>query len=189
MKKGVILDRDGTLVDVVRDEETGVITTAFHPSQLRLMPGVVEGLRELTSAGFLLSIATNQPGPAKGHFSAKAVEQTNAALVEMLARENVHIAHVAVCMHHPSIGPCDCRKPKPGMLIEIIDALALDRARTWIIGDTTSDVEAGIAARVRTGLLFDTKRCELCPLRNGPAVKADLHAATFVALAREIAAT
>ena len=186
MKRGIILDRDGTLVDVVRDEETGVITTAFHPSQLRLMPGVVEGLRDLASAGFSLSIATNQPGPAKGHFSAKAVLATNAALVEMLAKENVHIAHVAVCMHHPSAGPCDCRKPKPGMLNEIIDALRLDRASSWIVGDTTTDVEAGNAAGVRTGLLFDTKRCELCPLRNGPAVKADAHAATFAELARVI---
>jgi len=189
MKRGVILDRDGTLVDVVRDEETGVITTAFHPSQLRLLPSVVDGLRELVNAGFSLSIATNQPGPAKGHFTAKAVESTNAALVEMLARENVQIAHVAVCMHHPSVGPCDCRKPKPGMLVEIIDALGLDRAGTWMVGDTTSDVEAGRAAGVKTGLLFDPKRCELCPLRDGPAARPDASAATFIALAREIAAT
>ena len=186
MTKGIILDRDGTLVDVVRDEETGVITTAFHPSQLRLLPGVVKGLRELASAGFLLSIATNQPGPAKGHFTAKAVESTNAALVALLAKENVQIAHVAVCMHHPSVGPCDCRKPKPGMLNEIIDALALDRAASWIVGDTTTDVEAGRAAGVRAGLLFDTKRCELCPLRNGPAVRADAHAAGFADLAHQI---
>ena len=185
-KKGIILDRDGTLVDVVRDEETGVITTAFHPSQLRLLPGVVQGLRDLAAAGFSLSIATNQPGPAKGHFSAAAVEKTNAALVEMLARENVEIAHVVVCMHHPSVGPCDCRKPKPGMLVEIIDALRLDRAKSWIVGDTTSDVEAGIAAGVRTGLLFDTKRCELCPLRYGPEAKPDAQAANFGDLARLI---
>src|SRR5262249_14851095 len=68
-----LLDRDGPLIDVVRDEETGTITTAFHPKHLRLLDGVVEGLRTLVDARFLLAIVTNQPGPAKGHFSRDAV--------------------------------------------------------------------------------------------------------------------
>ncbi len=187
-KRAVILDRDGTLIDVVRDEETGTINTAFHPSQVKLLPGVVEGLALLEKAGFALAIATNQPGPAKGHFSAAAVKATNDALVALLARESVHIAYVAVCMHHPTISTCECRKPKPGMLIEIADALALDRSASWMVGDTTTDVEAGVAAGMRTGLVFDPKRCELCPLRNGPALRPDAAAPTFLALAREMAA-
>jgi D-glycero-D-manno-heptose 1,7-bisphosphate phosphatase len=191
----VILDRDGTLVDVVRDEETGVIATAFHPNQLRLLPGVVDGLKELAAAGYALAVASNQPGPAKGHFSRDAVARTNDALVAMLAAEGVTIAKVVVCMHHPEggpggdatlVGPCDCRKPKPGMLVEIIDALGLDRATSWMVGDTRSDVEAGQAAGVKTGLLFDTKRCELCPLRSGPAVKPDVSAPSFRELVRAI---
>jgi len=184
--RGVILDRDGTLVDVVRDEETGVITTAFHPAQLRLLPGVVEGLRALQSGGFTLAIATNQPGPAKGHFSAAAVKATNDALVAMLAKQNVQVAYVAVCMHHPSVGPCDCRKPKPGMFVEIAEALRLDRGASWSIGDTTTDVEAGRAAGMKTGLVFDPKRCELCPLRGGPAGNPDVSGATLRAVAEAI---
>ena len=76
-----LLDRDGTLIDVVRDAETGTITTAFHPSQIRVLDGVVDGLRALVDAGYMLAIVTNQPGPAKGHFGRDAVERTNAALV------------------------------------------------------------------------------------------------------------
>jgi hypothetical protein len=76
-----ILDRDGTIIDVVRDEETGAISVAFHPSQLRLLSGAVEGLRALQGAGYALAIATNQPAPAKGQFSADAVARTNDALV------------------------------------------------------------------------------------------------------------
>jgi D-glycero-D-manno-heptose 1,7-bisphosphate phosphatase len=195
VKRGVILDRDGTLIDVVRDEETGVITTAFHPKQLRLLPGVVEGLGLLRDAGYVLAIATNQPGPAKGQITAASVEATNTALAELLAREGVTVAKVAVCMHHPDggpggdpalVGPCACRKPKPGMLRDLARDLDLDLARSWMVGDTTSDVEAGRAAGARTALLFDTKRCELCPLREGTTAKPDLHAATFLALARQI---
>ena len=80
-----LLDRDGTLIDVVRDAETGTITTAFHPNQIRVLDGVVDGLRALVDAGYLLAIVTNQPGPAKGHFGRDAVERTNAALVSTLA--------------------------------------------------------------------------------------------------------
>jgi D-glycero-D-manno-heptose 1,7-bisphosphate phosphatase len=99
-----ILDRDGTLIDVVRDEETGAISVAFHPSHLRLLDGVVEGLTTLASAGFLLAIATNQPGPAKGQYSAEAILRTNAALLLRLAQEGLTIARVKVCMHHPKGG-------------------------------------------------------------------------------------
>jgi D-glycero-D-manno-heptose 1,7-bisphosphate phosphatase len=197
VKRGVILDRDGTLVDVMRDEETGVITTAFHPSQLRILPGVVDGLKTLASEGFELAIASNQPGPAKGHFSRAAVKATNDALVAMLAAAGITIAKCVVCMHHPEggpggdstlVGPCDCRKPKPGMLVEIIDALELDRSASWMIGDTRSDVEAGRAAGVKTALLFDRNRCELCPLRSGPNVQPDVDGANFLAVVRALIA-
>ena len=175
-RPGILLDRDGTLIDIVRDEETGTITTAFHPSQLRLLSGVVTGLKQLAERGFVLAMATNQPGPAKGHFSADAVQKTNDALVRLLADEGIVIAGVASCIHHPDggpggdpalVGPCRCRKPKPGLLEDLIADLALDRARTWMIGDTRSDVEAGRAAGVSTALIFPRTRCELCPLRGG----------------------
>ena len=194
----VLLDRDGTLIDVVRDEETGTVTTAFHPSQLRLLDGVVDGLGLLVEAGYRLAIATNQPGPAKGHFSRKAVEATNAALVDQLGTLGIPIARVAACLHHPDggaggdpslIGPCACRKPKPGLLIELMQGLGASPARTWMIGDSMADVEAARAAGVRVGLLFADNRCELCPLRNGPGVIPDCHAAKLPALARAILAS
>jgi D-glycero-D-manno-heptose 1,7-bisphosphate phosphatase len=193
-----LLDRDGTLIDVVRDEETGTITTAFHPNQIRLLDGVVEGLKMLVDGGYQLAIATNQPGPAKGHFSRGAVEATNAALVERLGKLGVPIARVAACMHHPDggdggdatlVGPCDCRKPKPGLLLDLMTALGVPAERTWMIGDSTADVEAARAAKVRSALLFADNRCELCPLRSGPNVLPDAHAAKLPQLARAILAS
>jgi D-glycero-D-manno-heptose 1,7-bisphosphate phosphatase len=196
MSRLAILDRDGTIIDVVRDEETGVISVAFHPDQLRLLAGAVEGMRALQDAGFVLAMATNQPAPAKGQFSAEAVRRTNEALVARLAAEGVRIAAVEACMHHPDGGQggdpaliqrCDCRKPKPGMLNALVARFGADRAASWMIGDGAGDLEAGRAAGVRTALVFAPNRCELCPLRGGlpgtAGLTPDVHGATLAAVA------
>jgi D-glycero-D-manno-heptose 1,7-bisphosphate phosphatase len=191
-----ILDRDGTIIDVLRDEETGSVTVAFHPDQLRILPGAVEGMRALEKAGYVLAMATNQPAPAKGQFSADAVRRTNDALVTRLEAEGVHIVAVEACMHHPQGGAggdpalvraCDCRKPKPGMLNALVSRLGADRATSWMIGDSVGDLEAARAAGLMAGLVFASNRCELCPLRAGPgALTPDAHGATLRELAGAI---
>jgi D-glycero-D-manno-heptose 1,7-bisphosphate phosphatase len=171
-----IFDRDATIIDVVRDEELGAISVAFHPDQIKLLDGAVEGMRALQDAGFILAIATNQPAPAKGQFSAHAVRRTNDALLARLADLGVKVAALEACMHHPEGGPggdpelvrsCECRKPKPGMLRTLLERFAADPSRSWMIGDSMGDVEAGRAAGLRTALVFLPNRCELCPLRYG----------------------
>jgi D-glycero-D-manno-heptose 1,7-bisphosphate phosphatase len=192
-----ILDRDGTLIDVVRDEETGAIVTAFHPDQLRLLPDVVEGLRALAGAGFVLAMATNQPGPAKGQISRVAVARTNAALLALLEAQGVTIAAVEVCEHHPQGGQggdpelvrsCDCRKPRSGMFRSLLARLGGDPARSWAIGDSSTDVEAGRGAGLRTAILVPHARCELCPLRSRPDLGADVQGATLLEVASAIRA-
>ncbi len=202
-RRAVLLDRDGTLIDVVRDSETGAISTAFHPSHVVLLPGVVEGLRLLGDAGYVFGIATNQPGPAKGQFTADAVRRTNDALVALLARDGIAIERVETCMHHPEggppgssgdaslVGPCDCRKPRPGLIETLLRELGVSRTASWMVGDSAADVEAGAAAKVRTALVFPGNRCELCPLRHGVGAAPSkavptVHGATLLAVAREI---
>jgi D-glycero-D-manno-heptose 1,7-bisphosphate phosphatase len=193
--RAVVVDRDGTLVDVVRDADLGVITTAFHPDQLRFLPGVVDGLRALAAAGFAIGVATNQPGAAKGQIPRAAIERTNAALLARLAAEGVAVAALEVCLHHPEGGPggdaalvcaCDCRKPAPGMLRALAERMGFDPAQSWMIGDSAADVAAGRAAGMRTGLVFDARRCELCPLRDGAPPGAEVTAARFDVLATRI---
>jgi D-glycero-D-manno-heptose 1,7-bisphosphate phosphatase len=188
-----ILDRDGTIIDVVRDEETGTVVTAFHPDQLAFLPGAIDGLRALASAGFTLAIATNQPGPAKGQISASAVSRTNQALVRKLAADGVTIAAIEVCMHHPDGGPggdpalirpCSCRKPGPGMLQALLRQLDGDPAQSWMIGDAAVDVEAGRAAGMNCALVFASGRCELCPLRHPTSRSPGMPAAQGATLAQ-----
>ena len=196
--KAAVLDRDGTLIDFHRDAELGAVVSAFHPDQLRLLPGVVDGLRALRDAGYVLAIATNQPGAAKGQVPVAAIERTNRALVERLGGLGIPIVAVATCFHQPDGGPggdallarvCDCRKPAPGLLLQLQRQLGFDPGQSWMIGDSAVDVEAGRRAAMRTALLVDTRRCELCPLKDGdPALScaADCLAPRFDALVEAI---
>jgi D-glycero-D-manno-heptose 1,7-bisphosphate phosphatase len=198
-RPGIILDRDGTLIDFVRDEELGAVVSAFHPSHVRFYPGVVEGLRTLQDAGFVLSMATNQPGAAKGQVSRQAIKRTNDALVERLAEQGVRIEAVEVCLHHTEGGPggdtslvqrCSCRKPHPGMLLALVQKLGLDPARSWMIGDASVDVLAARGAGMQAGLIFDWGRCEMCPVKTGfdeiPLIRPDASAPRMDELAKQI---
>ncbi len=196
-RPGIILDRDGTLIDVVRDEETGTVSVAWAPSQIRFLPGVLAGLALLREAGFGFAIATNQPGPAKGQFSVEAVHRTHHALQAALAEAGIRISSVEVCWHHPQGSPhgpaelavaCDCRKPKPGLLLRAMLNSGFAPETTWMLGDSATDVEAARAAKVRAGLVFAQNRCELCPLRHGSPTLPDLVAPRFDELARLIVA-
>ncbi len=199
LRRGVLLDRDGTLVDFVRDPELGCVFPAFHPDQLRLLPGVLEGLHALADAGFVLAVASNQPDAAKGRVPRQAIERTHQALLERLAREGVPVAASRLCLHHPEGGPggdpalirpCPCRKPQPGMLLELCRELGLDRARSWMVGDTAADLGAGRAAGLRCGVVAPVRRCEICPLDGADldGARPDLCAARFDELARKLIA-
>src|SRR4051812_5265434 len=154
LRRAAFLDRDGVLVEILRDAELGVLYTAFHPDQLRPSTGAVEAVKELRSMGFQCIVVTNQPGPAKGHFPAAQIDRMNARLADMFPLDAIY-----VCSHHPQGGPggdpalvrsCECRKPGPGMLLQAARERAIELARSVMIGDSLDDVRAGSTAGVRT---------------------------------------
>lgn len=137
-KWGVFLDRDGTLT-----EEVGYVN---HPSRLALIPGAAEGVRLLNVAAVPALLATNQAGVARGYFTEDLVKVVLARLEALLAAQGAHLDAMYYCPHHPKVGPepyrqsCDCRKPKPGMLLRGSREFALDITRCYVVGDKISDV-------------------------------------------------
>ncbi len=168
-RRAAFLDRDGVLVEILRDAELGVLYTAFHAAQLRPMKGAAEAVRRLRTLGYECIVVSNQPGPAKGHFSLARLEEMNARLSELFDLDAIYC-----CPHHPEGGPegdpslvrtCECRKPRPGMLLQAARERGIDLAASVMIGDSPDDVRAGNAAGVRT-VLINGGRCELCPNRG-----------------------
>lgn len=147
----VFLDRDGTLI-----EEVGYPT---RPEQIRILGGVARGLARLAEAGFKRIVVTNQSGIARGLMTEDDLDRFHEALDEQLDLLGAAVDAYYVCPHLPdrseavrpdlAIG-CDCRKPKPGLILQAAEDLDIDLGASWTIGDTWRDVQAGQAAGLRT---------------------------------------
>ncbi|MDB6019011.1 MAG: D,D-heptose 1,7-bisphosphate phosphatase [Pedosphaera sp.] len=154
-QRAVFLDRDGTLI-----KEVDGLTSA---AQLELLPGVAAAIRELNHHGWRAILVTNQPVVAKGFCTEADVVETHNKLETLLGREHAFLDRIYWCPHHPEKGfagerlelkiDCDCRKPKPGMVLQAAKELNLDLNACWLIGDTTTDLETAQNAGVRSVLV------------------------------------
>lgn len=149
MKKAVFLDRDGTIL-----REVEYLSRA---EDMEILPGAARALRRLGETGYLRLVVTNQSGVARGYFGSEVVEELNEELRRRLKRDGADVEDFAYCPHLPELtGACGCRKPAPGLLLELAARHDVDLAASWMVGDKASDVEAGKnagcrAALVRTG--------------------------------------
>jgi D-glycero-D-manno-heptose 1,7-bisphosphate phosphatase len=154
----VFLDRDGVLNELVRDPVSGAPESPLRVEDVRLVRGIAALVR-FAGAGIPLACVSNQPAAAKGKISVEQLYGVHARVLELLAREGVHMAAWRLCLHHPEgmaselSRACDCRKPAPGMLLEVAAQLGLDPSDAWMVGDTDADVAAGNAAGCRTVLI------------------------------------
>jgi D-glycero-D-manno-heptose 1,7-bisphosphate phosphatase len=161
VKAAVFLDRDGVLNELVADPASGAAESPLEVEQVRLMPGAAAAAARLARAGFLLVCVSNQPAAAKGKVPIAQLLAVHERVTELLAREGVTLAASRLCLHHEQgvasglAGPCTCRKPAPGMLLDAAAALGLDMGSSWMVGDTDADILAGRAAGCRTLLILN----------------------------------
>ncbi|MDY0190521.1 MAG: D-glycero-beta-D-manno-heptose 1,7-bisphosphate 7-phosphatase [Desulfuromonas sp.] len=144
MRPAVFLDRDGTI-----NEERDYL---FRCEDFRFIPGVPQAIKRLNDAGLLVVVVTNQSGVGRGYYSEKDVDCLHKFIQQQLCAIGAHIDAFYYCPHHPTKGlgqykrDCNCRKGKPGMLLQAAQEHCIDLGRSFIVGDKLADVEAGVAA-------------------------------------------
>jgi D-glycero-D-manno-heptose 1,7-bisphosphate phosphatase len=141
LRPAVFLDRDGT-INVEKDY-------LYRVEDFVFIPGAPEAVRRLNQAGFLVIVVTNQSGVARGFFSLDDVAVLHRHIQGELAKVGARIDGFYRCPHHPTQGvgefrrDCDCRKGRPGMLLQAAAEHCIDLSRSFMIGDKAADIEAG----------------------------------------------
>ncbi len=148
MAKMIILDRDGVINHVAEDDIISV--DDWDP-----ISGSIEAISRLKKAGYLVTIASNQSGIARGLYDETTLQAMHAKLNKLLEARGVAIDGIFVCPHGPEAN-CICRKPKPGLLFQIAKQFSIDLSQTPLVGDNISDIQAAKMANakpvlVRTG--------------------------------------
>jgi D,D-heptose 1,7-bisphosphate phosphatase len=158
MNKAVFIDRDGTLIkDIPYNAE---------PAFIQFLPQAIEALVKLKKNNFLLILVSNQSGVARGFFTIDDVEKMHGAIQQQLSQHNIQFDAMYYCPHHPDGKiqkykiECDCRKPKPGLILQATSEHGIDLSNSWMIGDILNDVEAGNAAGCKAILLDNGNETE-----------------------------
>jgi D-glycero-D-manno-heptose 1,7-bisphosphate phosphatase len=136
MKKALFLDRDG-VINIEKHH-------AFRKEEFEFTDGIFDLCKEYLDSGFIIIVITNQAGIAKGYYTEDDYNKLTKWMIDQFCMKGIVISKVYHCPHHPDItGPCDCRKPNPGMILQAIEEFDLDIAKCFLIGDKESDLQAG----------------------------------------------
>ncbi len=154
-QKAIFLDRDGTInkyVGFLRDID-----------EFELLPGVAEAIGKINRSGYLAIVVTNQPVIARGEVGWEELQEIHNKMETLLGLEGVYLDGIYFCPHHPHKGyegeipelkfDCDCRKPKPGMLLKAAEDFNIDLSQSWMTGDGENDIKAGEVAGCKTALI------------------------------------
>ena len=157
-QKAIFLDRDGTI-----NKYVGFLT---KPEQFELLTGVAEAIKMINKSGYLAIVVTNQPVIARGDCTWEELQQIHDKMETDLGKEGAFLDAIYICPHHKDKGfegerpeykfDCECRKPKPGLLLQATEDFNIDLYQSIMIGDSERDVEAGKRAGCKDGILIDT---------------------------------
>lgn len=159
-QKAVFLDRDGT-INVYKGFVRS--TDAFE-----LLPGVAEAIKIINESGFLAIVITNQPVVARGEVSINELNQIHNKMETLLGENGAYVDGVFYCPHHPDKGyngeipelkiSCECRKPKPGLILKAARQFNINLEESWMVGDSQRDVQAGKRAGCKTALISEENK-------------------------------
>lgn len=147
MNRAVFFDRDGVL-----NEEVGYL---WEVARFKWIEGAREAIKLCNKRGFLTVVVTNQGGIAKNLYTSKEVDALHNFMQESLSEIGAHLDAFYYCPHHPDFsGACDCRKPKPGLILKACKDLNIAPAQSIMFGDAERDMDAAKAAGLQAGILF-----------------------------------
>ncbi|MCR4847112.1 MAG: D-glycero-beta-D-manno-heptose 1,7-bisphosphate 7-phosphatase [Eubacterium sp.] len=154
-QKAIFLDRDGTI-----NKYVGFLRNI---DQFELIDGVAEAIKKINESGYLCIVVTNQPVIARGEVTTSQLQEIHNKMETLLGKAGAYIDGLYYCPHHPDKGfegevvelkiDCECRKPKPGMLLKAAQDFNIDLSESWMVGDGENDVKAGFSAGCHTVLL------------------------------------
>ena len=154
-QKAIFLDRDGTI-----NKYVGFLRNI---DQFELIDGVSNAIKKINASGYLVIVVTNQPVIARGELSFEELEEIHNKMETLLGKDGAYLDAIYYCPHHPHKGyqgerrelkiECDCRKPKPGMLLKAAKDFNIDLSSSWMVGDGENDIRAGQSAGCQTALI------------------------------------
>ena len=156
-QKAIFLDRDGTL-----NKYVGFLRNI---DDFELIDGVAEAVTKINASGYLAIVVTNQPVIARGEVTVPQLQEIHNKMETLLGKQGAYLDGLYYCPHHPDKGfegeipelkfNCDCRKPKPGMILKAAEDFNIDLENSWMVGDGENDIKAGKAAGCKTALIGD----------------------------------
>jgi len=157
-KRAVLIDRDGVLNQLVYYKD-GHVGSPFSAKQLVVYSRAAESIKKIHKMGYKAIVISNQPGVAKKQFSYAELQRMNNRIKRALAKGGAVLDGEYYCLHHPQAlirkyrVDCDCRKPKPGLILRAAREHDLDLNKSFFVGDALTDVQAGKAAGCKTVLI------------------------------------